>query len=200
MNIIKENISDEIEVKKSRFIANIIYVQSEDEAKEKIKEIKSKYYDARHNCFAYRVYDKGQKQIIERFTDDGEPSGTAGKPILDLIRGRDLYNCLIVVTRYFGGILLGTGGLVRAYSDASKKVLDECTIVESKIGILYKIEVNYENLKNIIHFCEKENIEITNKEYKENITLTLKSDIDSFNLILNENIIKSEIIEKDIFI
>ena len=119
---IKFNNCEEIVEKKSRFIANLIYVESEDEALNKIKEIKKKHYDARHNCFAYRVLDG--ESIVQRSSDDGEPSGTAGDPMLNILEKNNIVNVLVVVTRYFGGILLGTGGLVKAYSDATLKILD----------------------------------------------------------------------------
>ena len=113
---IESNISSEIVEKKSKFICNLIKVQSQEEAEKMIKQIRKKYFDARHNCIAYRVMEEGQ--IIERFSDDGEPSGTAGAPMLNILQKNNLVNVLIVVTRYFGGILLGTGGLVRAYQNS----------------------------------------------------------------------------------
>ena len=112
----EETKEKEIVEKKSRFIAQIIKITSEEEANKKILEIKKKHRDAKHNVFAYRIVNG-----IEKFSDDGEPSGTAGVPILDILRGEKLENILLVVTRYFGGILLGTGGLVRAYSSAAKE-------------------------------------------------------------------------------
>lgn len=99
--------------KKSKFIANIFHVENEVEAKNIITKIRKKYYDAKHHVYAYRIYDGN---VIEKFSDDGEPAQTAGKPIIDLLKQKELYNVLIVVTRYFGGILLGTGGLTRAYT------------------------------------------------------------------------------------
>ncbi len=99
--------------KKSKFIANIFHVENEEEAKKVITQIKKKHYDAKHHVYAYRIYNY---EILEKFSDDGEPAQTAGKPIMDLIKQKDLYNVLIVVTRYFGGVLLGTGGLTRAYT------------------------------------------------------------------------------------
>ena len=105
--------SAEIVEKKSRFIAEVFPVSSEEEAAEILEEVKKQYWDARHHCWAYVI---GDTQAAERCSDDGEPSGTAGKPILEVIRGQKLSNVLVVVTRYFGGTLLGTGGLVRAYS------------------------------------------------------------------------------------
>ena len=118
ITILKDEIAEIVE-KKSKFIANICYVESVQEAEEKIKSIKKEYHDARHNCVAYRVAENGQ--IVEKSSDDGEPSGTAGAPMLKLLLEQNLSNILVVVTRYFGGILLGTGGLVRAYSRSSTR-------------------------------------------------------------------------------
>ena len=119
---IKQNVQAEIIEKKSKFIANFFYVENVEEAEKMIKETKKKYFDARHNCIAYRVVEDGQ--IIEKSSDDGEPSGTAGSPMLNILQKNNLANVLIVVTRYFGGILLGTGGLVRAYSDSLLKAIE----------------------------------------------------------------------------
>ena len=113
IKIVYQGNSAEIIEKKSRFIADIFSVSSEEEALQILEKVKKKYWDARHHCWAYVV---GDEQVQERCSDDGEPSGTAGKPILEVIRGNEIHNVLIVVTRYFGGTLLGTGGLVRAYT------------------------------------------------------------------------------------
>ena len=115
--------------KKSKFIANIIYVETTDEAEEYIKQIKKKYHDAKHNCFAYAI-ETGSGGIAVKYNDDGEPQGTAGAPILKLILEQGLSNILVVVTRYFGGVLLGTGGLVRAYTGATEKALESANIIE----------------------------------------------------------------------
>ena len=123
MITIKEPIQSEIVEKKSKFIANIYYVESVDEAEDKIKEVKKKYHDARHNCSCYRVLEEGK--IVEKSSDDGEPSGTAGGPMLNILQKKELVNIVVIVTRYFGGILLGTGGLVRAYSDVTQKAIEE---------------------------------------------------------------------------
>ncbi len=135
---IKENIQAELVEKKSKFIANLIYVENTNEAEKIIRETKKKYFDARHNCIAYRVIEKGQ--IVERFSDNGEPSGTAGAPMLNILQKNGYVNVLIIVTRYFGGILLGTGGLVRAYSnslmlatDKSQKLLKDYETKKIKI-------------------------------------------------------------------
>ncbi len=114
MKTIKNEVSAEITEKKSKFIANLYYIESVKEAEEKIEQICKKYHDAKHHCFAYRILE--EKNIVERVSDDGEPSGTAGAPMLQFLAKNELANVLVIVTRYFGGILLGTGGLVRAYT------------------------------------------------------------------------------------
>ncbi len=111
----------EITEKKSRFIATVLHIESEEEATAILADFRKRYWDARHNCYAYVL---GKKSELERFSDDGEPSGTAGRPILEVIKGRGLTNTMIIVTRYFGGVLLGTGGLVRAYTDSSALAVD----------------------------------------------------------------------------
>ena len=126
--------------KKSRFIAYICNIESEEQAVKIISEIKKKYWDARHNCYAYILGDNNE---VQRFSDDGEPSGTAGKPILEVITGNECSNCLCVVTRYFGGVLLGTGGLIRAYTNAAKDALDNSR-TDSSSQIL-RIEKNDKN-------------------------------------------------------
>lgn len=118
--------SSEILEKKSKFIGNAFYVESKEEAELKIKELKNKYFDAKHNAIAYRVFEKDT--VLERLSDDGEPSGTAGGPMLNILKKNDLCNVLVVVTRYFGGILLGTGGLVRCYSLATTRSITKCRI------------------------------------------------------------------------
>lgn len=124
---IEENVTAQIVEKKSKFIANIFKIETKEDAEKLIRETKKKYYDARHNCFAYRVIE--DEKVIERASDDGEPSGTAGMPILNILIKNELCNILIVVTRYFGGILLGTGGLVRAYSTSTLKAIENSKIV-----------------------------------------------------------------------
>ena len=128
MKTIKENAFCEIVEKKSRFIANIFYVETKEEAENYLKQIHKKYHDARHHCYAYRVLS--EEGILEKSSDDGEPSGTAGAPILTILSKKNLINVIVVVTRYFGGILLGTGGLVKAYSQATKSALETTEIVE----------------------------------------------------------------------
>ena len=164
---IKENVQTEIVVKKSKFICNLIKVESQEEAEEHIKKIKKKYYDARHNCVAYRVIE--DEQVVEKSSDDGEPSGTAGGPILNILQKNNFGNILVVVTRYFGGILLGTGGLVRAYSDATLDAIDAAEKVEICVGIEAEIELDYNNLESFKYYCKKNNIYIKDYDYSEKI-------------------------------
>lgn len=130
----------EITEKKSRFIANVMPVDCEEDAVKYIEEIKKQYWDARHSCYAYQI---GEKNPLQRYSDDGEPGGTAGMPILDVLRGKDIKNTIVVVTRYFGGTLLGTGGLVRAYSSAAKEGLAAAGLIERIPHIRMKFTVDY---------------------------------------------------------
>lgn len=165
---IKENkVTAEITEKRSRFIANMYYVSTKDEAEHIIKDVKSKYYDAKHNCIAYRVME--QDTLLERSSDDGEPSGTAGTPMLAILKNHNLCNVVVVVTRYFGGILLGTGGLVRAYSEATLKAINNSNIVKKCYGYEMEITLNYNNLGHFKYYCKNNNISVTNIEYLDNI-------------------------------
>ena len=123
--------------KKSRFIATVRLVEKEEDALAFIEEMKKKYWDARHNCYAYSI---GEHREFTRCSDDGEPSGTAGRPMLDVILGEDIYNVAVVVTRYFGGVLLGTGGLVRAYSGAVQAGLGASKVIEKHHGISWRLQ------------------------------------------------------------
>ena len=163
---------DEIIEKKSKFIGTIIPIKSVEDVENKIKEIKKKYYDARHNCFAYRVIDN--ESIVERSSDDGEPSGTAGAPMLNIIKQKNLCNILIVVTRYFGGILLGTGGLVRAYSQATENAIKKSTLVNKVKGLEVEIITEYKELEKIKYFCRIKNINISDIKYNEDVTINLE--------------------------
>ena len=166
----KEENSEIIE-KKSKFIGTICPVQSEEEAENKIKEIKKKYYDARHNCFAYRVLK--EENVIERSSDDGEPSGTAGAPMLNILKQKNICNVLVIVTRYFGGILLGTGGLVRAYSEATLAALKKAEKVKRVLGIEIQVNLKYSQFDNLKYYCQKRKINISNTNYLENISCIL---------------------------
>ena len=166
MKIIYKEGEGEIEEKKSRFIAHVYPVQSEEQAVSYINEVKKKYWDARHNCYAYVL---GEDAGFQRFSDDGEPQGTAGKPILDIIMKSGIYNCLIIVTRYFGGTLLGTGGLIRAYQAASKEGLEHSTVLSVSDGVLAQIDADYNSIGKIQYICSETDIDILKTEYTENV-------------------------------
>ena len=183
MITIKKSVQSEIVEKKSKFIANIFFVQSVEEAENKIKETKRKYYDARHNCSCYRVIEEGK--IVEKQNDDGEPSGTAGGPMLNILQKKDLVNVVVIVTRYFGGILLGTGGLVRAYSDVTQKAIDEAEKRAIILGVEYEVKVDYSNLEKLKYYARTNNINIINTEFQNEILCTIQ--------ISNEN--ESEFLE-----
>ncbi len=165
----------EIVEKKSRFIATVRPVKSEEEALAFLEEMKKKYWDARHNCFVYSV---GLNREYTRCSDDGEPSGTAGRPMLDVILGEDIYNVAVVVTRYFGGVLLGTGGLVRAYSKAVQEGLAASRIIEKRRGISMKVTTDYTGIGKIQYIAGERSIPILNSEYTDKVVLELLIPLD----------------------
>ena len=163
--ILEKNTTAEIIEKKSRFIANLFYVETPQEAEDKIKQVKKKYYDAKHNCFAYITLNGNE--IQKKCSDDGEPSGTAGAPMLEILEKQSIYNVVVIVTRYFGGILLGTGGLVRAYSDSLKEAIKKSTFVEQEPGYEAEIKLPYADFEKFKYYCNKNNINIINSEYSD---------------------------------
>lgn len=170
----------EIVEKKSRFIGQIFPIHSEEEAQRIVNEIRKKHYDARHHCFAYVL---GEKNEIERCSDDGEPSGTAGRPMLDLLVGAGVHDALAVVTRYFGGVLLGTGGLVRAYSAATKEALQKCDIREKEAGYRTTILADYVDFGKIQYLAANLGLSEENVEYGEKVSVTYgisEQQIDAF--------------------
>lgn len=158
--------SGEIIEKKSRFIANIKSVESVEEAQAYIEEIKKKYWDARHNCSAFSV---GVERVTTRCNDDGEPSGTAGKPILEVISGSGVHNIVIVVTRYFGGTLLGTGGLVRAYTDAARAGIEGSDIVEKVPGRRIELFMDYTDLGKLQYLLAQNEVLTEETEYTDKV-------------------------------
>jgi uncharacterized YigZ family protein len=157
---------DEIVEKKSRFIATVIPVENEEEALEFIEKTKKKYWDARHNCFAYVIGERGQ---LQRCSDDGEPNGTAGKPMLDVLLGNELRNVAVVVTRYFGGTLLGTGGLVRAYSQAVKAGLQASVVITKILGVKLHIETDYTTFGKIQYILAQRELKILDTVYTDKV-------------------------------
>ena len=159
----------EIIVKKSKFIETLYEENSKDEAEKILQNVRKKYFDAKHHCYAYII------EKIEKCSDDGEPSGTAGAPLLALLKSANLKNVIIIVTRYFGGILLGTGGLVRAYTESAKNAIENAKIVCKDYGVQFEIEISYNNLKEIQFICKNLDISIIKIEYQENVKLILES-------------------------
>ena len=162
--------SGEVVEKKSRFIAQVSPVKNEEEALQFIARIRKENRDARHNCYAYVTGPDGS---IEKFSDDGEPSKTAGMPMLDLLRKRGLKNVCVVVTRYFGGILLGTGGLVRAYTAACTAGLDACVTAERQQGVLATWTVDYGLYGKLQYLAEEEGLYPQGCDFGEAVTLRL---------------------------
>ena len=189
----------ELVVKKSKFIANAYYVENEKDAEEKIKAIKRKYYDARHNCYAYKIMST-EKAEYKKCSDDGEPSGTAGRPMLDVILGEDIYNVAVVVTRYFGGVLLGTGGLVRAYSKAVQEGFRESRIIEKKHGICLTVTTDYTGIGKIQYIAGERGIPVLGSEYTDKVVMKLlipSEDVDSVQKAVTEGTNGRAIMEKE---
>ena len=181
----------EITIKNSKFIGVIIPIESLDDVKDNINKLKGEYKNATHYCYAFKlINDKG-------FSDDGEPNKTAGIPILNVIEGNDLVNVLVVVIRYFGGIKLGPGGLIRAYSNTCKEVINKSTLVELINGIEASITFPYSKEKEI-NYLLKDSI-IKNKSYEENCTYiieTIKEVLDSISNLVTINYVNEKIIPK----
>lgn len=170
----------EIIEKKSRFIATVRLAESEEEALRFIEEMRKKYWNATHNCFAYVI---GENRECVRCSDDGEPGGTAGKPMLDVLLGEGLYNTVVVVTRYFGGTLLGTGGLVRAYSKAVSEGLAKSKVIEKQYGAIVEIQTDYTGIGKIQYFIGERKIPILSSEYTDKVTMQIilpKSEVEHF--------------------
>lgn len=160
----------EIVEKKSRFIAHVASVASVEEAQEYIEKIRKQYWDARHNCFAFSI---GEDNPVTRCSDDGEPGGTAGKPILEVIQGSGISNTVIVVTRYFGGTLLGTGGLVRAYTEASRAGIADAVIVEKIRGVRMKLQAEYTDLGKIQYILAQNQVITEQTDYTDKVAIRI---------------------------
>lgn len=167
---ISEGGEGEIVEKRSRFIARAYPVSDEGEAFAHLEEVKKKYWDARHHCWAYII---GRDPACERMSDDGEPAGTAGKPILEVLRGRGLTDVFVVVTRYFGGTLLGTGGLVRAYTAAASEALAHSVVIRRVHGHEIRISTDYTGLGKIQYILGQRGIPILDTAYTEKVELTV---------------------------
>jgi len=171
----------EMEEKKSRFIANVKPVSSEEEALEFINNIRAKYWDATHNVYAY--YISGEN-IIQRFSDDGEPSGTAGMPVLEVIKRMELKDLVVVVTRYFGGILLGASGLVRAYSKSAALGIEAAGIVTKKLCRLINIVVDYSAFGKIQNKIMNEGYSIKDIQYAQDVEISVLIPLEDVNAFI----------------
>ena len=167
--VIAQPISYEIKIKGSKFIGHIFHVINKDQAESVYANIRRKYHDATHNCFAYRI-----SPDEFRHSDDGEPSGTAGKPILQILENNDLSQTIIIVTRYFGGTKLGTGGLSRAYSESAKEVLEKTKIETKTRYITINVETTYDHLSLLLEFVNKYNGIVGKTEYSDKIIFCLQ--------------------------
>lgn len=179
--------TDEFTEKKSKFIGYVKHVETEEEANQFIAEIKSKHWDAKHNVYAYILGENGSTQ---RSTDDGEPAGTAGRPVLEVIKGENLTNTAVVVTRYFGGVLLGTGGLVRAYGKAAKIAIESANIVRPVKMKTVAICADYDLVGKIQNFLIQKEITIDHIDYLNNAMiycLIENEQVDRFSEILEQH-------------
>lgn len=173
----------ELVEKKSRFIATIRPVESEEEAAAFIEEMKKKYYDARHNCSAFVI---GSRAELTRSSDDGEPSGTAGRPMLEMLLGSGIRNIAVVVTRYFGGTLLGTGGLVRAYSGAVKEALALCETARQHFGVKLRIKTDYNSVGKLQYLLAGKSIGIMDSVYAADVEMTVIAPIEEYDRLCKE--------------
>lgn len=166
--IVYEGGEGEITEKKSRFIATVRPIETEEEAIEFIAKMKKKYWDARHNCYAYVA---GKNQELQRCSDDGEPNGTAGRPMLDVLLREEIHDAVVVVTRYFGGTLLGTGGLVRAYQKATQEGLANSVVIEKQQGELLKVQASYQEVGKLQYVLGQNGIPIIDSVYAQDVEL-----------------------------
>lgn len=176
---------DRFEEKKSEFIGYAKRVENEDEAKAFVNEIKSMHKQARHNCWAYII---GENRNIQRYSDDGEPQGTAGIPILEVIKKSEITDCVIVVTRYFGGVLLGTGGLTRAYTKGASIAIKNAGIVEKVVGVKLRLEMEYDLLGKIQYICAQNLWHIEDTEYSDKVIVYILAQKDILENIEKEMI------------
>ena len=178
--------SAEYEIKKSQFIANVKHIETENDARDFVKQIQKKYFDARHNCSAWILGENGDKQ---KSNDDGEPGGTAGNPILETIKNHELTNICVVVTRYFGGIKLGAGGLIRAYSHTATLGIDTAEIVQMTTFKKISLTLEYNFFATVENFLRQKKISVESSDYAGDVTLNiliLPDEIENFLAELTE--------------
>ncbi len=199
LKTIEQNSMSEIIEKKSKFIGQAFYVENKAEAEEIIKQIRKKYSDAKHNCYAYAILENNT--VITKSNDDGEPTSTAGIPILNAIQEIGLVNVLVIVTRYFGGILLGTGGLVRAYTKSTTQAIQNAGVVEKELGYRIKFVTDYNKIEKLKYYLKQNLCNIIDVIYLEKIELIAeinektKIAIEENNINTNEMFEKAKILE-----
>lgn len=181
--VVYEGGEGEIVEKKSRFIATVRPIETEEEAVAFINEMKKKYWDARHNCSAFVI---GSRQEITRCSDDGEPAQTAGRPMLDVLLREGITNVAVVVTRYFGGVLLGTGGLVRAYQSAIQAGLAASKIIEKRQGKKLIIHTDYNGLGKLQYLFGQQKTAILDTEYAADVVLTILVPLEQKDFLYKE--------------
>ena len=181
--VVYEGGEGEIVEKKSRFIATVRPVETEEEAVAFINEMKKKYWDARHNCSAFVI---GSRQEVTRCSDDGEPAQTAGRPMLDVLLREGITNVAVVVTRYFGGVLLGTGGLVRAYQSATQAGLATSKIIEKRQGKKLIIHTDYNGLGKLQYLFGQQKTAILDTEYAADVVLTILVPVEQKDFLYKE--------------
>jgi uncharacterized YigZ family protein len=173
--------SVELKVKGSKFIANVIHAPNKIIADTKYQQIKKKYHDATHNCYAYRITDNDF-----RYSDDGEPSGTAGLPIFKVLENHEIFEVLLIVTRYFGGTKLGTGGLARAYSDAAMECIRSSKKIVKTKYVTINLQTTYARYNDLLRLVSKFNGKFKQSDYQDKIDLTLQIPKSRFNLFQTE--------------
>lgn len=181
--VVLEGGQGEIVEKKSRFIATVRRVETEQEAMAFIEEMKKKYWDARHNCSAFVIGGRGE---LTRCSDDGEPGGTAGRPMLEALLGAGVCNAAVVVTRYFGGTLLGTGGLVRAYTQAVKEGLNNCVLGVMRRGLEIVLRTDYNGVGKVLYILGQRGLEPVDSQYGQDVLLTLQIPADQVQSLRGE--------------
>ncbi len=162
-----------IEIKRSIFIAAICPISTEVEALDFLNNRRKEHKTASHNVYAYRIASKNNSQIVQRYSDDGEPSGTSGLPIFNILNGRNIQDVIVVVTRYFGGTLLGTGGLVHAYTEAATKVIDEAGLATIRLYDQYKLGLSYSNYSLVEDRLNRADFEISSRDFTADVTLVV---------------------------
>ena len=171
----------EITEKKSRFIASMCHVESEEEAAAFINSVKKEHYDARHNVYAFLLSNG-----FKKYSDDGEPTRTGGFPVLEMLENEGITDCICVVTRYFGGTLLGTGGLIRAYTKAAKDCLAECGLLKKTMCDILEINTDYTFLSKVEHILKSGDFKVENIEYGENVTIKVICEKTKTDLLMKE--------------